>query len=299
MSSPYFTLPEFSYVKPKTLEEALKTLSENSGEAKILNGGIGILGFMKERMMEAKLIIDIKGITELKKIEYIPEKGLVVGATVTANELLAYFDKNPEIKKKFLAVYESTSELADAILRNRATIIGNILEGLPYTDAPGPAILFEAEVKAVSLRGERRIPVDGLVMGPMMSNLEPDEIVTEILYKEPPKGARSGYIKFNPGLEYGYVNVAALVANPDEPSLREVRVVITGATTLPYKPLFVKEVFRQDIPFKKAAELVAKKIEEEIEPLSDPYASADYRKYLASILTYKLLMKLARGEKNE
>jgi len=296
MSAPYFTLPEFKYVKPQTLEEALKILAENAGEAKILNGGIGVLGFMKERMIEAKILVDIKGIKELKKIEYMPGKGLVVGATVTANELLQYLEKNPEIKKKFCALYESTSELADAILRNRATIVGNILEGLPYTDAPGPAILFEAEVKAVSTRGERVLPVEGLVLGPMMTSLEPDEIVTEILYKEPPAGARTGYIKFNPGLEYGYVNVAALVANPDDPQKRDVRIVITSATTLPFRPKAAEEVFKQDIPFEKAAELAAKKIEEEIEPLSDPYASAEYRRYLASTLTYKLLIKLARGE---
>jgi carbon-monoxide dehydrogenase medium subunit len=296
MSAPYFTLPEFKYVKPQTLEEALKILAENAGEAKILNGGIGVLGFMKERMIEAKILVDIKGIKELKKIEYMPGKGLIVGATVTANELLEYLEKNPEIKKKFLALYESTSELADAILRNRATIIGNILEGLPYTDAPGPAILFEAEVKAVSTRGERVLPVEGLVLGPMMTRLEPDEIVTEILYKEPPDGARTGYVKFNPGLEYGYVNVAALVANPDNPQKRDVRIVITSATTLPFRPKVAEEVFKQDILFEKAAELAAKKIEEEIEPLSDPYASAEYRRYLASTLTYKLLIKLARGE---
>jgi carbon-monoxide dehydrogenase medium subunit len=296
MSAPYFTLPEFKYVKPQTLEEALKILAENAGEAKILNGGIGVLGFMKERMIEAKILVDIKGIKELKKIEYMPGKGLVVGATVTANELLEYLEKNPEIKKKFCALYESTFELADAILRNRATIIGNILEGLPYTDAPGSAILFEAEVKAVSTRGERVLPVEGLVLGPMMTRLEPDEIVTEILYKEPPAGARTGYIKFNAGLEYGYVNVAALVANPDDPQKRDVRIVITSATTLPFRPKAAEEVFKQDIPFEKAAELATKKIEEEIEPLSDPYASAEYRRYLASTLTYKLLIKLARGE---
>lgn len=296
MSSPYFTLPEFKYVRPNTIEEALKILSENAGEAKILNGGIGVLGFMKERMVEAKILVDIKGIKELKKIEYIPGRGLVVGATVTANELLDFLGKNPEVKRKFHALYEGTSELADAILRNRATLVGNILEGLPYTDAPGPAILFEAEVKAVSLRGERILPVEGLVLGPMMTALEPDEIVTEILYKEPPEGARSGYVKFNPGLEYGYVNVAALVASPRDPARRVVRIVITSATSLPFRPREAEDIFKRDIPFEEAAELASRKIEEQIDPLSDPYASAEYRRYLASTLTYKLLIKLARGE---
>jgi len=295
VSAPYFTLPEFSYVKPKTLEEALKILSEKAGEAKVLNGGIGVLGFLKERMLEAKVLVDIKGIPELKKIEYRPGVGLIVGATVTVNELLAYFDSNPVVAEKFAALREAASELADAILRNRATIIGNILEGLPYTDAPGPAILYEAEVKAVKLGGERTLPVEGLVLGPMMTALEPDEIVTEIVFREPPEGAKSGYLKFNPGLEYGYANVAALVANPDDPSKRVVRIVITGATSLPFRSKSAEDVFRENMPFEEAVEKACRIIEREIEPLSDPYASSEYRRYLACTLTHKLLIKLARG----
>lgn len=296
MSAPYFTLPEFNYVRPQSLEDALKILSESAGEAKVYNGGIGVLGFMKERMLEAKVLVDIKGIKELKKIEYISGVGLVVGATVTANELIEYLDKNPSVREKFKALYEGVTHMADAVLRNRATIIGNILEGLPYTDAPGPSIVFEATVKAVSLRGERELPVEGLVLGPMMTALEPDEIITEIVFKEPPPNAKSGYIKFSPGLEYGYVNVAALVANPDEPAKREVRIVITSATSLPFRSKAAEDVFKENIPYEQAVEAAVKKIEEEIEPLSDPYASAEYRKYLASTLTYKLLIKLARGE---
>lgn len=295
MSAPYFTLPEFTYVRPKTLEEALKILAEHADEAKVLNGGIGVLGFMKERLLEAKVLVDIKGIEALKRIEYAPGKGLVVGAAVTGNELLEYFDKNPEVKRKFQALYEGAEEMADAILRNRATLVGNILEGLPYTDIPGPAILFEAEARVVSLRGERVIPVEGLVRGPMMTALEPDEIVTELTFKEPPEDSRSGYAKFNPGMEYGYVNVAALVANPDDPARRVVRIVITGATPLPFRPREVEKLFAEDIPFEKAAELASKKVGEEIEAMSDPYASAEFRKHLASVLTLRLLLKLARG----
>ncbi len=296
MSAPYFTLPEFEYVKPKSLDEALKILKEQGEDAKIMNGGIGILSFMKERMLEAKTIVDIKGIKELKKIEYIPGKGLLVGATVTGNELLEYFDKNPDIKEKFRAVYESTSVMADAILRNRGTIVGDILEGLPYVDCSAPALIFDAEMHAISLDGERWIPVDGIVLGPAMTKLEPHEIVTEILYKEPPEGARSGYIKFSSRTEYGIVNVAALVANPDDPEKRVVRIAVSSATPVAYRARSAEEVFKKPRKIPELIDEAVDKMLEEIEVMEDPYASAEFRKYLLRILVTKLLVTLSRGE---
>ncbi len=295
MSAPYFTLPEFDYVKPSSLEEALKILEENLGEAKVYNGGIGILGFMKERMLEAKILVDIKGIKELKKVEYVPGKGLYVGATVTANELLEWLEANPEVKEKYRALYEATENLADAILRNRATLVGNILEGLPYVDGPGPALIFEAELHAVSLKGERWVPVEGAVLGPGMTVIEPNEIVTEILYKEPPEGAKSGYIKFAHGSEYGLVNVAALVANPNNPEKRIVRIAITSATPLPYRARSAEEVFKKPGKFSDLIDEAVKKIQEEAEFMDEPHASAEYRRYLTGILVTKLLIKLAKG----
>lgn len=296
MSAPYFTLPEFKYVKPSSLEEAIEILEEHGEEAKIMNGGIGVVAFLKERLMEAEYIVDIKGIPELKKIEYIPGKGLYVGATTTVNELIEFLDKSPEVREKYRALYEASTHLADAILRNRATIVGDILEGLPYMDAPGPALIFEAEMHAVSKSGERWLPVDGIVMGPMMTQLQPNEIVTEILFKEPPEGARSGYVKFASRTEYGIVNVAALVAHPNDPGKRVVKIAFTGATPLPYRAREAEEVFKKPEPFGKLVEEAVRVIQDSVEVLEDPYASADFRKYLMGILTTQLLVKLARGE---
>ncbi len=296
MSAPYFTLPEFKYVKPKTLEEALKILKEKQGEAKIMNGGVGIVSFLKERLLEAEIIVDIKGIPELKKLEYIPGKGLYVGATVTVNELNEFLKNNPELKEKFRGLYEATEDLADAIIRNRGTIVGNILEGLPYVDGPGAALIFDAEMHAVSQDKERWIPVEGLIMGPMMTQIQPDEIVTEILFKEPPENARSGYIKFTSRTEYGIVNVAALIANPDNPGQRIVRIAITGATPLPYRARKAEELFKKEGKFTELIDEAVSTILDEIEVMEDPYASAEFRKHLVEILVTKLLVKLYRGE---
>ncbi|MFP3269238.1 MAG: xanthine dehydrogenase family protein subunit M [Desulfurococcales archaeon] len=292
MSAPYTTLPEFKYVKPTSLEEAIRLLKENEGNAKIMNGGIGLIGFMKERLLEAELVVDIKGIKELKKIEYLPGKGLLVGATVTGTEMIEFFEKNPDLREKFRAFYEAASHMADAILRNRASIVGNILEGLPYVDMPGPAVLFDAEVHAVGPNGEKWIPVDGLVLGPAMTKLEPYEIVTEILYKEPPEGSRSAYVKLQSRSEYGIVNISVLVANPNSFANREVRVVVTSATQLPFRARSLEQHLKQPGKIEDLLDEGVEKMVNELDVIEDPYATAEFRKYLIKILTIKTIKSL-------
>jgi len=294
MSAPYTTLPEFRYIKPKSLEEALSILKENAEVAKIMNGGLGLLGFMKERLLEAQIVVDIKGIPELKKLQYVPGKGLVVGATVTGNELLEFFDSNPELKERFRALYEATSHMADAILRNRGTIVGNILEGLPYVDIPGPAVLFDAEVHAVSAEGERQLPVDGLVLGPAMTQLNPTEIVTEVVFKEPPEGSKSTYVKLQSRTEYGIVNISALLANPSDPEKRDVRLVITAATQLPYRAREFEENLKRARSIEDVLEEEAEKLANSLDVIDDPYASAEFRKHLIKVLIVKAFKTLMR-----
>lgn len=294
MSAPYTTLPEFRYMKPKSLEEALSILKENAEAAKIMNGGLGLLGFMKERLLEAQIVVDIKGIPELKKLQYVPGKGLVVGATVTGNELLEFFDSNPELKERFRALYEATSHMADAILRNRGTIVGNILEGLPYVDIPGPAVLFDAEVHAVSAEGERQLPVDGLVLGPAMTQLNPTEIVTEVVFKEPPEGSKSTYVKLRSRTEYGIVNISALLANPSDPEKRDVRLVITAATQLPYRAREFEESLKRARSIEDVLEEEAEKLANSLDVIDDPYASAEFRKHLIKVLIVKAFKTLTR-----
>ncbi|MEM0060812.1 MAG: xanthine dehydrogenase family protein subunit M [Fervidicoccaceae archaeon] len=296
MSAPYFTLPEFKYVKPGSLDEALKLLKENEGAAKIMNGGIGLLGFMKERLLEAQIVVDIKGIPELKKIEYIPGKGLLVGATVTANETKEFLEQNPELKEKYRALYEAAQVMADAIIRNRATLVGNILEGLPYVDVPGPAVLFDAEVHAVSAEGDRWLPVDGLVLGPATTNLLPTEIVTEILFREPPVGGRSTYVKMQSRTEYGIVNLSALIANPNDPGKRDVRLVVTSATQLPYRAREFEERLKRAERIEDVLEGEVDNMISKLDVIEDPYASAEFRKHLIKVLTLKAMKTLLSGE---
>jgi len=153
--SSYLTLPEFQYMKPKTLQEALQLLDEHKDEAKILAGGIGLLAFMKERLVDPRWVVDIKAIEELHTLRDEGAKGLTIGATSTMNQLLAF----EPLREKYKALRDCISLLSDPVLRNRSTLLGDVCEALPYVDGPTPLLLFDAEIEAASVKGRRRIPI--------------------------------------------------------------------------------------------------------------------------------------------
>ncbi|MEM1724691.1 MAG: xanthine dehydrogenase family protein subunit M [Nitrososphaerota archaeon] len=287
--SPYFTLPDFTYHKPKTLREALELLEKYGDEAKILAGGVGLIAFMKERLVSPSHVIDIKGIPELKKLEYRKGEGLVIGATVTFSELESY----QVIREKYRALYQAVKLASDSIIRNRATLVGNICEAMPWVDGPPPLIAHGAEVEIKSLDKVRRVPVAEFIKGPVEIDLEPGEIVTSIHIPDVPSGARSGFVKFNVGSEFALVNLAAYLSLNEEK--KDVRLVYGAISPKPVRALEAEKILSSEGDMRTLIISVAVKASEELEVISDVLASEDFRRHLIKILTMNLLTELVEG----
>ncbi|HMD79379.1 MAG TPA: FAD binding domain-containing protein, partial [Nitrososphaerales archaeon] len=120
--SPYVTLPDFTYHRPKSLEEALGLLKEYGDEAKVMGGGVGLIAFMKERLMSPTHVIDIKDLVELKQVSQVRGKGLSVGAAVTLAGLL----ESGVLAGGYGVLREAIARIADPMIRSRATLVGNL-----------------------------------------------------------------------------------------------------------------------------------------------------------------------------
>ena len=227
--SSYLTLPEFQYLKPKSLQEAMQILDEHKDEAKILAGGIGLLAFMKERLVDPRWVVDIKAIDELHALRDEGAKGLTIGATSTMNQLLAF----EPLKEKYKALRDCISLLSDPVIRNRSTLLGDVCEALPYVDGPTPLLLFDAEIEAASVKGRRRIPMSEFIKGVAETALEPNEIAIAIHIKSPPEHSKSLFLKHTSSSEFSVVNMAALCANPTTPENRTVRFAYGAISATP------------------------------------------------------------------
>jgi len=282
--SPYTTLPEFTYHRPKSLEEALELLKEHGDEAKVMGGGIGLIAFMKERLMSPAHVVDIKGLSELRRVETLQDGGLRIGAGVTIAELV----EGGALKKEYAVLHEALSRVADPMIRRRATLVGNLCEAIPWVDSPPALIALDATVEVVGPAGRRSVAVASFIRGPVDIDLGPGEFVTGILI---PKGRETvgAFEKFTAGSEFSLASVAvALRAGGKRQSAR---VVYGAVNSTPTRSPEVEEQIRDGLTpssIRKASDVAFEKVE----CVDDVLGSAAYRKHLVRVITTKALRRL-------
>src|SRR5436305_4105326 len=171
----------FDYHSPQTLEDALALLQGHPDDAKVLSGGQSLLPLLKLRLGAAGHLIDIGRIPGL---EYIREEGgvLKIGGRTRESAL----EHSDLIQTKYPLLAETAAVIADPLVRNLATVGGNLAHGDPANDHPATMLALRAEVVATGPTAKRTIPIDQFFLGLFTTALEPDEILTELRIPIPP-----------------------------------------------------------------------------------------------------------------
>jgi carbon-monoxide dehydrogenase medium subunit len=152
--------PAFDYAAPKTLKEAVALLGKNP-EAKVLAGGHSLIPMMKFRLASPALLVDIN---RLDGLAYIREEAgwLKIGAMTRESDL----DHSDLIHKNYPLLADTTKMIADPLVRNMATVGGNLAHADPANDHPATMLAYGAQVVATGSKGERVIPIDQFFKGP-------------------------------------------------------------------------------------------------------------------------------------
>ena len=282
--SPYTTLPDFEYHKPANLEEALGLLRQYGDEARLMGGGIGLIAFMKERLVSPAHVIDTKQVAEFKQFSHNTGEGLSIGAAVTLSELL----EGGPLKKDYAVLHEAVSRIADPMIRRRATLVGNLCEAIPWVDTPPALIALGATVDIVGSERRRSVPVGSFIRGPVDIDLEPTEIVTSVEVPHT-KGAESAFEKFTGGSEFSLASVAVVLSAGGRN--RDARVVYGAVNSTPIRSSEVEDAIKDGInpaSVRKAAEIASQKVE----CVDDVLATAAYRKHLVKVVTTKVLRRM-------
>jgi carbon-monoxide dehydrogenase medium subunit len=284
--SPYLTLPDFTYHKASSVDEVIALLKEHGDEAKVMAGGVGLIAFMKERLMSPAHIIDVKGVAELKQLRYAPSRGLSVGASVTYEELVS----SDVLKEKYSVLHEAVSRTGDPMIRARATLVGNVCEAIPWIDSAPALISLDASVEIAGVRGKRTVPVSGFIRGPVDIDLEPDEFVTGIQIPDPVRGTRGAFEKFTGGSEFAVASVAVTLAS--ENKRKKARVVFGSVNSTPVRCKEAEKVLEEGELTQATIKRAAKVAAESVECVSDVLASTEYRKHLVELVTLQALWRL-------
>src|ERR1700733_9141408 len=223
--------PAFEYLRPNNLPEAIAFLQQYGDDAKILSGGQSLIPMMKFRLARPGHLIDINRISGLS---YIKEEGgyLKIGGLVREAEL----EDSPLVRQKYPILFDTSRVIADPQVRNMATLAGNLAHGDPANDHPATMMALGAEIVAVGPQGERVIPVNGFFITLFTTDLQHDEIVTQIRIPIPPPRSGGAYLKLERKVgDFATAGVAAQVTLDGEGSCQRVGIGLTNVGATPVK----------------------------------------------------------------
>jgi len=271
-------------------------LKKYGSEAKILSGGMSLIPLMKLRLAEPAHLIDINRISGLDQIEE-ADGFLTIGTLVREADL----EKSALIRSKYPLLLDTTLVIADPLVRNRATIGGNLAHGDPANDHPATMLALEAELVVVGPQGQRKIPVTGFFTDLFTTALNSDEILTEIRIPIPPPGSGGAYFKLERKVgDFATAGVAVQLTVGKDDICERVGIGLTNVGLTPVKAEKAEEALRgkkiDGESIKRAAQLAA----QESQPTADLRGSEEYKRDLVRVLTVRALnraLERSRGRK--
>ncbi len=284
--------PSFEYAVPKTIPEAVTLLGKNP-DAKVLAGGHSLIPMMKIRLSSPALLIDINRIDGLS---YIHEDGgwLKIGAMTREVDL----DHSDLIRQKYPLLADTSKVIADPLVRNMATLGGNLAHADPANDHPATMLAYGAQVVAVGPKGERVIPIEEFFEGPFTTNLAHDEVLTEIRIPVPKSHSGGAYLKVERKVgDFATAAVAVQLTLGANGNCESAGIGLTNVGLTAIKALKAEEALAgqqpDDAHIRAAAQLAA----EAAEPTADPRGSEEYKRALIKTLTVRALRKAVERAK--
>ena len=282
----------FDYVRPKTLSEAVSLLGKNP-EAKILAGGHSLIPMMRFRLATPPMLIDIN---QLSDLAYIKEDGdwLRIGAMTREADV----DRSDIVRKRYPLLADTARVIADPLVRNLATLGGNIAHADPANDHPATMLAYGAQIVATGPKGERTMGISDFFRGAFETALAQGEILIEI--RIPRAQPRSGGAYFKLERKVGDYATAAVAVQLALDGSGKVASAGIGLTNVGLTPIFAKAASSSlegrkadDGAISEAAKLAA----EAAEPIDDYRGSEEYKRHLVRTLTNRALTQaLKRAE---
>jgi carbon-monoxide dehydrogenase medium subunit len=287
----------FDYFAPTTMDEALATLAEYGYDAKVLAGGQSLVPMMNFRLAQPAVIVDINNLQELFYIRENGDGGLRIGAMARHSQV----ESNSLVADRAPLIFEAMPHIATVQVRSRGTFGGSIAHADPAAELAAISVALEGSFLLRSQRGERWVPADDFFLGLFTTMLEADELLAEA--KFPPLPERTGCALLEVSRrphDFALAGVAAVLTLDSRDRCQRARLVLFSVGDGPMSAhqaveMLIDEQLTPD-SMRAAAETAAKK---DIDPGSDIHASAEYRRHLAEVLSYRALAKAysrARGD---
>jgi len=286
-----------NYHMPETIDQVINLLSHTGSETKIIAGGTDLMIEIRDgKWPGLEDVIDISRVRGLDAI-YQDENGLIhVQANVTHNDVLKSSLTRDFASPLFQACYRVSSPQ----LRNLATVVGNLVTASPANDTITPLMAMDASLILLSSRGERQVRLNEFYLGLRKTVREPDELVTEIVFKPLKASQKGSFVKqaLRRTQAISTLNCCVLLDMQDD-LIVDAAVTMGAVAPMVIHSARAEEFLKGNVltseTIRRASELAAI----DTKPISDIRGGADYRQYMMQVIVEDALTELAQNRQDQ
>jgi carbon-monoxide dehydrogenase medium subunit len=271
-------------------------LSQLGDEAKLLAGGQSLIPLMKLRFANPRHLVDLNFVPGTS---YIKEQngGVRLGALTRHSEI-----EDSSIASRIPIMHDCAAGIADVQIRNRGTIGGSLAEADPSGDWATVLLTQKTEIRCLSPRGERTVPLTEFITDAYTTVLEHDELVREISVHAPAKGAGGAYLAFKRSAPvYPTASVAVQITMEGD-ICKDAHIVLGCVGLLPVRATAAADALRERRIDDKSIAAAMDAVRETVDPQADMRGSAEYKRALAAALVKRAIevaVRRAHGERVE
>jgi carbon-monoxide dehydrogenase medium subunit len=276
----------FELAVPGSVDECLQILAKRGPDTKVVAGGTDLLPQLKNGVLKPGWVVDLSAVAELRAISDAPDRGLRIGASVTAREL----ELDARVRSRFPALAESAAMVGSVQVRNLATLGGNLCNAAPSADMAPPLLALDAEAVIAGPSGQRRVSMASFFLGVRRTVLAPGELLLEIVV--PAQGAQSGgnYLRHTPRreLDIAVVGVASQVTLTGGKCTRA-RIALAAVAPVPLRATDAEQALVGQPLTPQQIERAAELASGAARPIDDHRGSIEFRNHLVRVLTRRTL----------
>jgi carbon-monoxide dehydrogenase medium subunit len=276
----------FKYIAVSSLDQALALKAQYGDEARFLAGGQSLIPAMNFRLARPAVLIDINGLTQLAGLDRSDAQHLRVGALTRYRAM----ERDSEFLHDCPLFADALPHIAHPQIRSRGTIGGNLAHADPASELPAIALAMQARMGIKSIRGEREIAACDFFVGPLTTDLKPDEMLVGTAFPaaRPRSGASFMEVARRRG-DFALAGVAAVVSLDDEDRCSQIRLALCGVGDTPLDASHAASSLIGQRCTDKAIETVAGNVRGTIAPSGNIHASADYQGHVAGVLVRRAI----------
>jgi aerobic carbon-monoxide dehydrogenase medium subunit len=280
----------FGYVAAHSVEEALQLLTKHGEDAKLLAGGHSLIPTMKLRLASPRTLIDLGTVAGLRGVR-------MDGNTLAIGALTVHTDvASAELVQKHLpGLADAASVIGDLQVRNRGTIGGSIAHADPGADFPVILTALNASFVLQSTSGSRTVAADDFFIDFYTTAMNANEVLTEIRVPLPTSGSGTAYVKLpHPASGYVVVSAGVLITRQSSGSCSLARVALGGLGSGPIRAVVTETELQGKLLAPEVIAAAAAKAAEETDPEGDTYASAEYKRHVATVYARRAIEAAVR-----